>query len=184
MEKPKRDLVTPDMQKLLLTNRDGKLSAGQWRDMITEPLVTLLLVMTPGIMILGPRFSSFILGGFWIISGLAVLGIAVTVIFRAQRYARLPVHFEVFYAGNEFRPFWLFWRPQTLYTRADKPIKFAKSLAPYMPLEPGAPYLVYYLKDTTSNVLLSIAPAEHPEAAKWQPSGVFESRFKRRSPSS
>ncbi|MBZ0283957.1 MAG: hypothetical protein K8L97_24675 [Anaerolineae bacterium] len=183
MEKPKRDVVTPDMQKRLLINRDGKLTPGQWRDMITEPLVTLLLLMTPGIMVLGPRLGAMFFGGFTLIALLALVGLAVTVIFRAQRYARLPVHFEVFYAGNEFRPFWLFWRPQILYTRADKPMRFAKSLAPYLPLEPGQPYLVYYLKDTAANVLLSIAPADHPEAAKWQPSASFEGRYKRRSPS-
>jgi hypothetical protein len=49
-----------------------------------------------------------------------------------------------------------------------------------MPLRSGERYLVYYLKDAETNVLLSIAPADHEDAAQWQPSSLYEARLKRR----
>jgi hypothetical protein len=165
------------MRARLLTNRDGRLTPSQWRDMVTEPLVTLLLLLVPGMMVVGPRLF---FGAGWII-GLGGLGaLAVVLLLRAQRYARLPVHYAVLSAGDEFRPFWMFWKAQTFYTESEKPLHFHKSLAPYMPLRSGERYLVYYLKDAETNVLLSIAPADHEDAAQWQPSSLYEARLKRR----
>lgn len=166
------------MRARLLSNRDGRLTPGQWRDMVTEPLVMLLLLLVPGIMIVGPRLF---IGAGWLIGLGGLAALAVVLLLRAQRYARLPVHYAVLSAADEFRPFWMFWKAQTFYTEAQKPLRFHKSLAPYLPLRGGERYLVYYLKDAGTNVLLSLAPADHVEASQWQPSPLFEARFKRRS---
>ena len=55
---------------------------------------------------------------------------------------------------------------------------------------PGTPIVYYgdeigmgdniYLKDRDGQILLSMAPAEHPDAAGWQPSPAFQSRFVQR----
>lgn len=175
-----RDELTPEMRSRLLTNRHGKLTSDQWKDMVTEPLVVLLLLLAPAIMILGPRLGGLIARG-WLVMLIAVLlALVVPILFRARRYARAPLYFEQLYAGdNRFSPF-LFWRPLVLYTQSDEERRFQKRLAPFLRLRPNRAYIVYYLRDADQLVLLSIAPADHPEAAQWQPSAAFHERFARR----
>jgi hypothetical protein len=180
MEKVKRDSVTSEMRERLLANRHGKLTSSQWWDMITEPLVILLLLLAPGMIILRSALVAMFIGGFWMIGTGALIGLGILLLIRARRYARMPVRFKTLYAGNESRPMWMFWKAWTLYDEAGKKVRFPKSLAPSIPLHAGEAYLVYYLDDGGSLVLLSIAPAEHPDAGVWKPSPVFEERLARR----
>jgi hypothetical protein len=165
--KRKRDQVTEPMRNRLMANRDGRMYRDQWLDIVTDPLVTLLLLLAPALLVL-----------VLLLVMLALL--VVPVAFRARHYARAPVHFEVLYGDANPRPPWMFWRPQVFYTGDGQPVRFGRRLAPFMFVRPEQAYLVYYLRDTSGNVLLSLAPADHPDAERWQPSKFFESRFTRR----
>lgn len=180
MENSKSDVVSPEMRARLARNRDGLLTKDQWLDVVTEPLVTLLVLLAPAALLFGPRLASFSLrGGFLLLLVvLAVLG--VPVFFRARRYARAAVNFGVLQAGSAPASFLLFWKPQTLYTDDGKPMRFNRRLAPFMPLRRDQAYLVYYLDDKDGLVLLSSAPCNHPDAPTWYPSNSFKSRFARR----
>ncbi len=174
----RNDPVNEYTRARLLVNRHGKLTTDQWKDMVTEPLVTVGLLLLPGVIILGPRLGAFIWGGF---AAVTLLALAALLIGRGRRYARAPVHFSVLHTGSSVRAFWAFWKPLTLYTAAGDTVQFGKRLTPYNRLQPNRDYLVYYLKDRDTNVLLSLAPADHPDADLWQPSEVFQERLARRS---
>ncbi len=180
MEKQKRDMVTSEMRENLSVNRDGKLSSGQWKQIVTEPLVKLLLLMIPGLVVLGPRIASFIIGGLWI-SIVVLVGLGLMLLARAIRYARMPLYFGIFQAADSQHPRWMFWKGNVLYTEANKPIRFGTQLTPRTRLQAGQPYLVYYLKEEKNYVLLSIAPADHVDAARWQPTPAFQGRSAQRS---
>ncbi len=176
----KRDSVNEYMRARLLVNRQGRLTTEQWKDMVTEPLAVLGLLLVPGVFILGPRLGAFIWGGFALVTVAAVIALAVSLALRARRYARAPVHFAVLRAGTATPPFWAFWQPTILYTDSGEPLRFGKRLAPYTRLQRDLVYLVYFLQEDKTNVLLSLAPADHPDAELWQPSANFHSRFGRR----
>src|SRR5690349_7042553 len=108
MEKPKRDVVTSEMRARLLSNRDGKLTTDQWKQIVAEPLVTLLVIMIPGTFILGPRLGAFIIGGAWFVSVMAIVGIGTMLLLRAIRYSRSALHVGTFYAGEDTRRSWMF----------------------------------------------------------------------------
>lgn len=175
-----KDSMTAAMRSRLLENRNGRLTADQWKDMVTEPLVALLLLLTPGIILLGPRLA-LTLRALGIVVVVIVVVVIVPMIVRAWRYARAPVEFERLYAGdNPAVSRFLFWRPLVLYTEAGEPLKFKKRLSPMMALRANHAYLVYYLREHDHNVLLSLAPAAHPDVEKWQPSQQFYARYARR----
>ena len=172
-DKPQR--VSLEMKKRLRANRRGKLTTGQWLDMVTEPLAPLLLLMVPALMIVGPRIAYFLRWLPWL-AGLFVVLFVIPMIFRARRYARRPLCFARLWAQEDAPPWWMFWRPQVLYTQSGEPLRFDKRLAPRMSLHYGKPYIAYYLEDPDHMVLLSIAPADHPEAEKWHPAEAFKER--------
>ncbi|HEX2908734.1 MAG TPA: hypothetical protein VHO69_17820 [Phototrophicaceae bacterium] len=174
------DAINEYMRARLLVNRHGKLTSDQWKDMVMEPLTTLVLVLFPGVVILGPRLGAFIWGGFTFVTLAALVVLAVSLATRARRYARAPIHFIQLRAGKHNPPFWAYWKPTTLYDDSGTPWRFGKRLAPYLRLQPDASYLIYYLQEAETNVLLSLAPAEHPDAELWQPSTNFERRLTQR----
>lgn len=180
MEKLKHDPVNRDMRARLEQNRHGKLTADQWKEMVIEPLVTLMVLMIPAVVVMGPRLAMFVRGGTLYIVLLLVGILILSMILRAIRYARAPLHSARLYAADDIRPFWMFWKADVLYNESDKAVKFHKWLTPRTRLRPGQTYLVYYLKDAERNVLLSFAPADHEDTAKWTPSSVFEGRLHRR----
>jgi hypothetical protein len=168
------------MRSRLLENRHGRLTTDQWKDMVTEPLVMLLLLLTPAVILLGPRLA-FAFRTLGILVGIVIFVVIVPMGFRAWRYARAPVQFARLYASdNPLASRFLFWRPQILYTESGKPVKFKKRLAPMTGLHANHAYLVYYLRESDHNVLLSLAPAQHPDAEKWQPSEKYYARYARR----
>src|SRR5262245_47026162 len=110
MNEIKRDDVTSEMRERLLANRHGKLTSSQWWDMITEPLVMVLLLLAPGIIILRFTLVSLFIGGFWMVGLALIVGLVAMLVWRARRYARMAVQFATLYAGSEWRPKWMFWR--------------------------------------------------------------------------
>lgn len=177
----KRDDVVPEMKERLLQNRSGDLTVGQWVDIVFQPLTPILLMLLPASLLLLPRLVRLFVRGGWIFLLLVVVFITLSFVFRAYRYARAPVHYGELLARDDSPPFWMFWRPNVLYTADDEQVTFTSRLAPRPILRRNHVYMVYYLKDHDQNVLLSIGPSNHPDAEKWQPDTQFEARFKRRS---
>jgi hypothetical protein len=178
--KRKREVVNEDMRERLVVNREGKLTTGQWLELTTEPLVTLLLLLAPALVILGPRLVVLLRFGWWLLLLLAVAALIFPLLMRARRYARLPVHFGRFYADVRDRPWWKFWQPSLFYDEDDQALEFKRWLAPRPPLKINGEYLVYYLNDRDRRVVLSLAPADHEEAERWQPTYQFKLRQAKR----
>jgi hypothetical protein len=180
MEKPKNDFISDEMRVRLLANRNGKLTIQQYKDVITAPLATLLVLLAPLIVILGARLAVLSLRGLWIVLLVGLVVVLVPLVLRARRYARAPVHFAILNAGDHPRSFWEFWKPQVMVRQDGDPTTFRSRLAPYLPLRPNHDYVVYYLEEVGGAILLSLAPADHPDAVQWQPTSVFQTRFKQR----
>ncbi len=181
MDKPKREVVSKEMRSRLLTNRHGKLTTDQWKDMVTEPIIKLLLLMVPAVLFFGPLAISMTVRVLWVVGVVIVILMIIPLIFRARRYARAPIHFATLYAGGNPLTPWLFWQADVLYTEAGESIRFGKRLAPFTVLRPNEAYSVYYLKEAKVNVLLSLAPAAHQDSDLWQPSESFHARQAQRS---
>lgn len=179
MEKTKRDPIIPEMRQRLSINRDGILSSQQWRDIVMEPLTPVLLMMIPAIFVLGPRLSLLLVRG-WFIALVAVGVLVLMLILRARRYARRPVFHAVLQAADTNPPGFMFWRPTVLVDASGKELKFSRWLSPRLALQQGVDYLVYYLEEPDSLVILSIVPVEHPDADLWQPTETFHRRFSQR----
>jgi hypothetical protein len=180
MGKLKNDAISDEMRERLLTNRNGKLTVQQYKDVITAPLATLLVLLAPLIVVLGARFAVLTLRGLWIVLLIGLVAVLVPLVLRARRYARAPVHFAILSAGDQPRSFWQFWKPQIMFKEAGEAIAFRSRLAPYFPLRPNDEYLVYYLDENGGAILLSVAPATHPDSEQWQPTSVFQTRFRQR----
>lgn len=175
-----RNDVSTQMRARLTTNRHGKLTGDQWKDMVSEPLAALLLLLAPAIIILGPRLYILALRALVVLAVVVVLVVLIPMLFRARRYARASLHFAQLYAGDNPMSGFLFWRPLALYNEKGDPLRFKKRLTRLPRLRPNHAYMVYYLREADHNVLLSLAPAEHPDADKWQPSEAFYTRQSRR----
>lgn len=167
------------MRERLLANRHGKLHSDQWREVVMEPLVTVMLLMVPAIILLRSWLLTLFVGGFWMI-GVGVLLVAGFMLFmRARRYARVRVHFGVFRAPEKLPSKWLFWKP-IVFTAADGTLlPFKHSLASDKHLQTNQEYLVYYLKSADGSTLLSFAPTDHLECTSWQPTKDYELRYKK-----
>lgn len=163
------------MRLCLEANRHGRLSTGQWLDIVTEPLTPALLLMLPAIVVFGPRLLA-LLRWLPVILLLVVVLIIVPLIFRARRYARGALRFAVLETRTGLPPRWMFWKHPVFTTQDGKTLRFAKRLVSHMPLQRGQTYLAYYLDDPGGLVLLSLAPANHPDAEGWHPSEAFKKR--------
>jgi hypothetical protein len=175
-----RDEVSAEMRDRLSNNRHGRLTVDQWKDMVTEPIIILLMLTIAAVLVFGPRLLVLTARGMVFLVLAVLLMLVVPLAFRAWRYARAPVHFERLYASDNPASAVLFWRPQVLYTENGTEIRFRRRLAPITQLRPNRAYCVYYLRDAGQYVLLSMAPADHPDAERWQPSQTFHERFARR----
>jgi hypothetical protein len=179
VNKPKRGDLSDAMRSRLLINRHGRLTTDQWKDIVVEPITPLLLLLLPGVVVLGPRLGALIWGGVGLTLLAALIAVGVALLFRARRYARAPIHFAVM-RGQTSSSFWRFWQPLSLQSDSGEIIHFGKRLAPYLPVRPDQSYLVYYLREPRTHILLSIAPADHPDADIWQPSENFSARYHQR----
>jgi hypothetical protein len=182
-ESRKADTVTPKMRAHLLSNRDGKIARDQWLDLTGEPVVAVLLLVVPAAIIFGPRLAMFVMSLDWpLLVLLVLLGIVSPLVVRAFRYRRAPVHFAVLYGASNPTASLMFWRAPQFQTKNGKAIRFYKRLTTLMVVRPGQAYLVYYVEEKRGKVLLSAAPANHPDAQAWYPSEAFEARRGRRMP--
>ena len=162
--------VSPQMRQRLQANRRGKLHNEQWREVVMEPLVTVLLLMVPAIMLLRSFLLNLFIGGFWMIGVGAIVAAGIMLLLRARRYARIPVHFGVFRSPEKPPSKWLFWKPIVFATSDGTLLSFKHSLAPDKRFQANQEYLVYYLKSTEGHTLLSFAPSDHLESDAWRPS--------------
>jgi hypothetical protein len=167
------------MRERLMTNRVGKLTPNQWMDIVTYPLVSLLVFMVPAGFVLLP-FMVRMVFRMWVILPVLLLILAAVLVIRAFRYARKPVHFETLHARDGSTPMLMFWKPVWLMSEAGEKRRFTKWLAPRIALDRDRAYHVYYLKEQDDHILLSIVPADHPDSERWQPTSDFEQRLANR----
>lgn len=149
----------------LATNREGRLLGAQWRDIVAEPLATLLLLLLPTVLLIGrlPPFART-----WLVLG-ALVVLAVVSLLRGRRYARLPIYCARLYGGEKK----LWWGSLVLYQANGQALRFRRWYTPLPPITADAPYIVYYLLDHDRPILLSIAPSHHPLA---MPAQQFQKR--------
>lgn len=178
MEKRKRDPVVPEMRERLLANRDGRLTAGQWLDLIVQPLITLAILFALAFLVFRGSFMALIEAAWWVLLPLIVILVFLPVTLRAYRYARTPVYFARLYGSSQ--PLWGFWKNPVFHTDTDEQIAFAQRLAPRILPVPEREYLVYFLDEPRGKVLLSAAPADHDDAELWLPTKRFEARYRQR----
>ena len=174
--RPQADVVKAAMRQRLLKNRDGRLHKGQWSSVITEPIVVLLLLATPAIIIVGPRFKYLFALNIWLLLLLIVAVIGVPAYRRARRYRAAPMKFAVLKSPAALHSRLMFWKEDEFLDDQGQRVRFKQRLAPPMSLAPDRAYLVYYLVDGGKNVLLSLAPADHPQARNWYPTRNFPRR--------
>ena len=169
--------VSPQMRECLLANRQGKLHSDQRREVVMEPVVTILLLMVPAIILLRRFLLTLFVGSFWML-GVGVLLVGGFMLYtRSRRYARIPVHSGIFRAPEKLPSRWLFWKPIRLMTANGTLVTFKSSLAPDKHVQANQEYLVYYLKSAKVDTLLSFAPTDHIEITSWQPNKPFETYY-------
>lgn len=179
MAKPKRESVRQEMLALLRRNRDGRLTPEQWIAMTTEPLVTVLLLLSPVILIIGFRLPLLATRGV-LIALILLLALGAMLLLRARRYARAHLNSGVLYAAEQPLVRRLLGQSAVFYDDAGSVYKFSHWLAPRVPLIPNHPYRVYYLRDADNTILCSLMSQDDPEFANYQPSRSFEARTARR----
>jgi hypothetical protein len=178
-ESKQNNIVVPAMRERLMVNRTGKMTANQWLDIVIHPIVTMLVLFIPLSVVLMP-FMMRAMMRLAIILPILLLFFAAPFIVRAFKYARAPIYFEMLTASSDSSPLRAFWRSVSFHDKSKNELRFGKWLAPRPKLKKEQPYLVYYLKDPKQDIVLSIAPADHPDAGRWQPTSIFESRFRKR----
>ena len=169
--------VSPQMRAQLLVNRHGKLHNEQWREIVLEPLITILVLMVPTIILLRSFLLTLFVGGLWMVGVGALLAGRIRLVTRARRYARIPIFYGVFRATTKVPAKWMYWRSLMLIASDGKTIPFKRSLAPDRNFQPDQEYMVYYFKSVEGNVLLSFAPSDHLESATWRPASDFKTPF-------
>jgi len=168
----------------LSTNRHGKLTSDQWLNLVTAPLPVIFVLATPILLalFLTPARVILRLGPLtqYLLPAL-LLGIVLMLVFRARRYATLPVFQDTFYGGEVGSGMWSRVRRQmTVYTPAGDPVVLEGFAADPPYLEPDMPYLMYYLEEPERRTLLSYAPTDHPDIEMWKPSERFYQRQQKR----
>lgn len=176
--KPDRDVVGTAMRQRLMSNRDGRLFRGQWMSLITEPIIVGLMLLSPAIVVLGPRLKYLFTLNLWFLLIVLVLLIGVPAYRRARRYMAAPMKFAVLHSPDRLRSPLMFWKEDEFLTDDARLVRFRHRLAPSMTLVPGQPYLVYYLEERGKNILLSLAPADHSQAKFWYPTPAFKRRHR------
>lgn len=161
------DLPTT-VEKDLRRNREGRLSSRQWMELATEPVITLLLLSVPLILLLGGRFG--IAGRYFVL--LAVVGVIVTVVLRAFRFARVNLHYQVLFLEQP-RARWKFWQKLHFVTKTGERIRFDNSVANRLDLKTDQALQVYYFEMGNRRTLVSGVPQKHPQAHRWQPTDLF-----------
>lgn len=169
--------VSSQMRERLLVNRRGKLHNEQWREVVMEPLITILLLMVPVIILLRSFLLTLFVGGLWIVGVGVLLTLGIMLFMRARRYARVPVYFGVFRAPSKLPSKLLLWKPIVFAFSDGTMVQFKHSLASDKHFQANQEYLVYYLKSAEGYTLLSFAPTDHLESHTWRPTKDFKTSF-------
>ena len=164
------DRLPKDLVNDFRRNREGRLSKRQWLELITEPVVSLLLLSVPLVLIFG-RYG---MAGRFIVLAL-IAGFLVTVALRAIRFARVRLFYRVLYA-EQLQPRWKFWRKTVLVSRAGEKVRFQHKIAGKLKIKPDDALHVYYIRSGDRSTLVSMIPQEHPKADLAEPSDDFERR--------
>lgn len=173
--------VVPEMRQRLAVNKHGKLTGGQWLEVVTAPIVTVLLLSSPVLMLFATRLLLVPARGLLLAGVLVLFGLLTTTLARAYRYARLPVRYEIMQAKSDFLQTLLLWRSPVFINAQGQEVRFVRRLAPMTFVRAGHSYIVYYLRDNDGHILLSVAPTHHPDAETWRPSRAFNYRLSKRS---
>ncbi len=151
------------MQLWVSENREGHLAYDQRLNLVLQPLGTLLLIALPLLVIFAftpvgrLRVVAFARYGVLLIAGgLAV--VAVVLLLRVWRYARLPVQQATLFGGERD---WLR-RRLTLYTASGDPVVFENFVGGLPNLDSDEPYTVYYYDEPNRRTLLSYMPTDLP----------------------
>jgi hypothetical protein len=161
--------VSPQMRDRLLVNRRGKLHTDQWREIVTEPLITVLMLMVPAIILLRSFLLTLFVGGLWMVGVGALIAAALMLFIRARRYARVPVHSGIFRAPEKLPSKWMVWKPIILTSSEGNFFPVKNSLAPDRRFQANQEYLVYYIQSVDGTTLLSFAPTDHLDIEAWRP---------------
>ncbi|MEL6150240.1 MAG: hypothetical protein AAFR56_11510, partial [Chloroflexota bacterium] len=171
--KKKRNAVSRMMQIWLKENGNGKLAYDQWMELVTLPLLPMLLAALPVIVLFAfsPVGTLSILrvaryGGAVIVIVLAAIGGALVV--RGIRMARMPVYQGELYAERSPMLISRFHRTFVMYTAKGDPITFDNALRGKPELVPDEPYVVHYLEYENRRTLVSYGIASHPNAGEWK----------------
>lgn len=170
--------VSPQMRERLLANRQGRLHNDQRREIVMEPVITMLLLLVPAIILLRSFLLTLLVGWLWMV-GVGALLVGGLVLFRRMRhYARVPVYFGIFRSPDKLSVKWMFWKPIIL-TASDGTLQaFKHSLAPDKRFQANQEYLVYYMKANEGSTLLSFAPTDHLENNLWRPTKDYKTPYK------
>lgn len=161
--------VSPRMRQFLLANKKNKLHPDQKREIVFEPLISILLLMVPVIILLRGYLFTIFVGGLWMIGALGVLYGVFQLYRRSRRYARVKIFYGIYHTGEYLAPRWQFWKAISLMSQSGDSVRFKRSLAAEKYLQPNQNYIVYYVKENDDHILLSYAPTNHPEIDHWKP---------------
>lgn len=151
-------------------NRDGKLSSRQWMELITEPMISLMLLSVPLILLVG-RFG---IAGRYIVL-LVVVGFVIMTLLRAIRFSRVKLTYRVLFAEQSY-PRWMFWRKTTLTTKSGESVRFHYHVVRKLDLPQNEALSVYYIVVADRLILLSAISQKHPQAHIAEPTPVFTRR--------
>jgi hypothetical protein len=174
-----RKTVSNEMRTLLAVNRTGKIASAQRRDIVIAPLMTLLVWAIPLSVVFLPMVLRMTVR-LQVILPIVIVLYGGTMIYRAIHYSRASVQVATLTSSSSVASFWTFVRAVKLHDESGNVLQFGLWLAPRIQLKRKQAYLVYYLLDGDSNILLSIAPADHPDADQWQPSEQLKKKMERR----
>ena len=160
--------LSRELLRDLERNRDGKLSSRQWRQLITEPLTSLLLLSVPLILLVA-RYG---MAGRLIVLAL-VIGFVATVGLRALLFARVKLSYRRLYV-DALPARWKFWRKTRLSRQSGQIMRFDHRLTERQKLKPDQALHVYYAETGGRRILLSLLPERHPKGDLAEPSPHFE----------
>jgi hypothetical protein len=170
--------ISKEMRALLEVNRRGKIAPAQHRDIVIAPLMTLLVWAIPLSVVFLPMVLRMTVR-LHVILPIVVVLYGGTMIYRAIHYSRAQVHVARLVSPSSVASFWTFVRAVKLHDESGEVLQFGLWLAPRIRIRRKQAYLVYYLRDGDSFILLSIAPADHPNAQEWQPTDAVKKRMER-----
>lgn len=164
------DRLPKDLVNDFRRNREARLSTRQWLELITEPVVSLLLLSVPLVLVFG-RYG---MAGRLLVLAL-IAGFLVTVVLRAIRFARVKLCYRVLYA-EQLQPRWRFWRKIVFVSRDGDKVRFQHKIAGKLKIKPDDALHVYYISMGDRSTLVSVIPQEHPKSELAEPSDDFVSR--------